>query len=267
MVPRESSMKNPFPGMNPWLEAHWSDVHTRLMVYLCDALEDQLPADLVARVEETVEIDSESGARPAHPDVQVVEDDRSQDPTRAGRGRVAVAEPLLVELDEPETERHVEIVDREGRKLVTAVEVLSPSNKIGIERRARYSRKQRDYLAGGASLVEVDLLRDGEFVVAVPPGKIPPSLRTPYLACVRRSARPQRAEIYRIPLRARLPVIPVPLRVRDPDAALDLQSLIDLCFERGRYSGIDYGRDPEPPLSRDDARWADEILRAQGLRA
>jgi len=26
-------MKNPFPGMNPYLEAHWRDVHTSLVTY------------------------------------------------------------------------------------------------------------------------------------------------------------------------------------------------------------------------------------------
>lgn len=44
--------KNPFPGMNPWMESHWGDVHTRLTMYSCDAIQRQLPADLHARVEE-----------------------------------------------------------------------------------------------------------------------------------------------------------------------------------------------------------------------
>ena len=41
--------KNPFPGMNPWLEAHWGDVHTSLTTYACDQLQPQLPAGLRAR--------------------------------------------------------------------------------------------------------------------------------------------------------------------------------------------------------------------------
>ncbi len=47
-------MSSPFPGMDPYLKAHWRDVHTRLMTYLCDQIQDQLPANLVARVEESV---------------------------------------------------------------------------------------------------------------------------------------------------------------------------------------------------------------------
>ena len=53
----------------------------------------------------------------------------------------------------------------------------------------------------------------------------------------------------------------------DRDVVLDLQQVIDQCYERGRYNVIDYRKDPEPPLSPTDARWADEILREKGLRS
>ena len=42
-------MKSPFPGMDPHLEAHWRDVHARLILYACDQLEPQLPPALIAR--------------------------------------------------------------------------------------------------------------------------------------------------------------------------------------------------------------------------
>ena len=44
-------MKSPFPGMDPFLEARWGDVHTRLTTYACDQLQTQLPPDLRARIE------------------------------------------------------------------------------------------------------------------------------------------------------------------------------------------------------------------------
>ena len=40
-------MKSPFPGMDPYLQQHWRDVHTRLILYACDQLESGLPAELV----------------------------------------------------------------------------------------------------------------------------------------------------------------------------------------------------------------------------
>jgi hypothetical protein len=47
---------------------------------------------------------------------------------------------------------------------------------------------------------------------------------------------------------------------------LDLQSLIDECYEKGDYGDIDYQEELEPPLSGSDASWADELLRATGRR-
>ena len=74
-------------------------------------------------------------------------------------------------------------------------------------------------------------------------------------------------EYYPIPLRQRLPAIRIPLRRADSDVALDLQALIDECYESGRYGDdIDYREDPEPPLGNDDAKWAEALLREQGRR-
>jgi hypothetical protein len=104
-------------------------------------------------------------------------------------------------------------------------------------------------------------------VLAVPPQLIPPAHRTPYQVCVSRGWQPQRAEIYAVPLRERLPSIKIPLRETDADVPLDLQALIDQCYRNGGYDDdLDYKVDPEPRLDPDDARWADELLRGQGRR-
>jgi hypothetical protein len=44
-------MPSPFPGMDPYLEDHWRDVHTSLIIYIRDALQDVMPSALRARVE------------------------------------------------------------------------------------------------------------------------------------------------------------------------------------------------------------------------
>ncbi|MBM3834344.1 MAG: DUF4058 family protein [Verrucomicrobia bacterium] len=62
-------------------------------------------------------------------------------------------------------------------------------------------------------------------------------------------------------MRDRLPVIRVPLRRGEGDAALDLQSLVDQSCERGRYGRkINYAKQPEPPLPPEDSSWARDIL-------
>lgn len=125
--------------------------------------------------------------------------------------------------------------------------MLSPSNKEEGEPRLAWKRKRLDYLRGGISLVEIDLLRGGGWALPdrsllkpVPPGRVY------HHVCVTRPPWLTRHEFYVLPLRQRLPAIRVPLRRTDLDAALDLQVLIDQCYERGRYgSAIDYSKPPQ----------------------
>jgi hypothetical protein len=60
----------------------------------------------------------------------------------------------------------------------------------------------------------------------------------------------------------------IPLRSTDPDAILDLQSIIDQAYDRGRYDDIDYSQPLSPPLPPVDAEWAQQLMRDhQGNRA
>jgi hypothetical protein len=67
-------------------------------------------------------------------------------------------------------------------------------------------------------------------------------------------------------LSERLPGIRIPLRQSDSDVPIDLQTVIDQCYENGGYDTIDYRRPPVPPLDPDMAAWADQWLRAKGVR-
>jgi hypothetical protein len=66
-------MPSPFPGMDPYLEESWGDVHHRLITYAADQLQTTLPKDLRARVEERVFVESEVPRRTLYPDIRVVE--------------------------------------------------------------------------------------------------------------------------------------------------------------------------------------------------
>ena len=101
----------------------------------------------------------------------------------------------------------------------------------------------------------------------MPPEQIPPFYRTAYQVCVRRGWRPESAEVYRIPLRERLPIIKIPLRERDDDVFLDLQEMVNHAYIEGEYDDeVDYKADPDPPLSPADAKWAAKLLREKRLR-
>lgn len=82
-----------------------------------------------------------------------------------------------------------------------------------------------------------------------------------YGVCVFRAATPKENIVYPIPLRARLPVIAIPLRPADQDVPLDLQPLINQCHERGCYHRLDYEALLDPPLSAEDSAWVNEYLR------
>src|SRR5207244_3235598 len=147
-------MKSPFPGMDPYLEQHWRDVHASLIIYIRDQLQPNLPADLLARVEERVFVESEEGeGRSMYPDVRVVEHGRGGAAPPPGESAVAVAEPLLIHVsDEPATETFLEILDvGSGNRVVTVVEVVSVSNKLAGEGQDQYVQKQRELAAGHVS--------------------------------------------------------------------------------------------------------------------
>src|SRR5262245_8348096 len=108
-----------------------------------------------------------------------------------------------------------------------------------------YLWKQREVCASDTNLVEIDLLRGGRHVLAVPLQVIPAKQRTAYRVCVTRARGEGMAEVYPAPLAGPLPKIKVPLRQSDADVVLDLQPLIEQCYRRGGYEGtIDYEKDP-----------------------
>ena len=258
------TMKSPFPGMDPYLEQHWRDVHTRLVMYGADQIQEQLPPELSARVEEGVLVDADTHSRNISPDIYIAQ--RSEAGAAVASPESVIAEPMMIAVDEPVTGRHIEIIDlTSGNRLITAIEILSPSNKAD-DGRAEYRRKQAEYIHAGVNLVEIDLLRDGMFTLAVPLERIHPKLRVPYMACVRRVTNPTEAELYRFALAQKLLAIPVPLRPTDRDVRLDLQQLIEQCYQRGRYGSINYQEEAIPPLIGDDKAWADRLLREAGKR-
>lgn len=270
-------MKSPFPGMDPYLERHWGDIHQRFITYSCDRLQSRLPAELRARMQERVYVELPEGRREYYPDVRVVERPSRSFETGASVAVLepaveiedaTIAEPLILHLDsEPVTESYIEIIDvKSGNRVVSAIEVLSPSNKRAGDGRQLYLQKREDMKAGGVNFVEIDLLRDGDRDSMILPFRVPPAHRLTYQARVWRASRPAALAVYGIRLQERLPVIPIPLRPTDREVVLDLQAVLDQCYRNGGYDDVDYRTEPDPPLAGDDQTWADAMLREQGRR-
>ncbi len=256
-------LKSPFPGMDPYLESLWPEVHASLIVYARNQLNSQLPDDLQANIEENLAVYKNDHQSPIRPDIRV-----SQDLTFSSQventSSAVVTEPLVLRRA-PHPTRHVEIVDKDGR-IITAIEFLSPWNKVGSRAREQYTRKQIDIIDAGVNLVEIDLVRQGSYVLAAPLEQLRPGQRTPYLTSVYRDAKPDQFEVYRAPLEQPLPNVPVPLRYGERDAVLQLQPLLDQCYQDGRYYRLDYSGEPYGKFDDALTQWIDQRLQSEGRR-
>jgi hypothetical protein len=221
-------------------------------------------------------VEEEGYKRRIVPDVAVVR----RPPPEAGGGAVAVLEAPRTTISksiditvrsEPIRHAFVEIRDpTRGHKLITLIEIVSPSNKRrGVDRQA-YLQKQREVLDSDANLIEVDLLRTGERLLsnlslqqAIAQLEPPPD----YLVLVNRAW--QRVgdavgyQIFPIPLAEPLPCISVPLRQDQDEVPLDLQYVFNGAYDRGPYrrGAIDYGQPPQASLPGEAATWVEQQLR------
>jgi hypothetical protein len=255
-----------FPGMDPYLEdpLFWPGVHSALVVYLRDRLQPHLPPRYVAAIEERVFI--EEANRQVVPDVTIR---RPRTPRHERDVAVAVAEP---EVDEPALVRadplevhepYVQILDLQtGQTIVTVIEVISPSNKAPGPGRDSYLAKQRQVLGSTAHLVEIDLLRTGQHVLAVSEWAARRKGYCDYLVCVNRGYELRdEYELYLRGLRERLPRIRIPLAGGDPDVALDVQAVVAQVYDSGAYrQRIDYHAPCRPPLRPEDQAWVDLLI-------
>jgi hypothetical protein len=264
-----------FPGMDPWMEDPplWPDVHESLIVYLRAQLQPRLRPRYVAAIERRLYV--EGPDRNVAPDLWIRE---SRQP-RIATGPVAsgplamleeIDEPLVANLETLEVhESYIEVRDlHSGHDVVAVIEVVSPSNKHSGPGRDSYLAKQREILASPAHLVEIDLLRGGQHVLAMPEWLARSRASYEYLVCMNRSAgKRERFEFYACRLRDRLPRIGVPLAGEDPDAPLDLQAGLARVYEDGAYDDqADYANPCHPPLSSEDQAWAAALIRGVGKK-
>ena len=265
-------MPSPFPGMDPWLEStrYFGDLHDSFIYGLQQAIQPQLPEFYVAR--KTIRVILEAPERRAGPDVYIARtgavEATDEFPAAATIGETG---PHVVTADMPELEeieeRYLDIYKIEGKelRLVTSIEVLSPTNKgIVGSGREEYLRKQRDVIKSRVNLIEIDLLRGGRHTTAVPEEKIKEFDRFDYHVSLWYAGQPDRYFVYPFDLTDPLPEIAIPLEQGDPTLTVALQPIMSAGYEVGAFDRqIDYANDdPDPPLTDDQKEWADAILRA-----
>jgi hypothetical protein len=262
-------MPSPFPGMDPWLEDEelFPDLHDSLITYLREALNAALPAGYIARMKNRVWVDEELRREP---DVSLLDRGRNR-PDPAGGDVLALPGLVAVGLEpssDPADQPYLEIVSSKGKRLVTAIEVLSLANKRGGEKgRKAYQDKQQEYRLGGVNLVEIDLLRDGPHTTAVPLARLRRVAGAfDYHVSVVVAGTPN--QFYAAPIRLadRLPAIGIPLDPGVPPVTADLQPLLDRAYDTGRYADeVRYDRPCPVPLTPEQQAWAAGVLKAKGL--
>ena len=251
-------MRSPFPGMNPYLEtaALWSAVHNRLIAAIADELVEHLSLTYRVEIETRTYLETDEGSvLVGLPDVAVVT--RSKQTTTENLTATQPSSPpetVTLPMVEAVREWYLEIREVATGTVVTAIEILSPSNKRPGEGRRVYERKRNQIFASLTHLVEIDLLRSGQPLSPIE------QQRQDYRILVSRSDRRPTAQIYAFNLKEPIPAIPIPLFSDEPEPLLHLQPLLQRVYEKGRYHlAIDYQQPPQPPLAESDRAWAEAL--------
>ncbi len=266
-------MKSPFPGMDPYIEAcgRWEDFHNKLIGELERAIAAAVPERYFVEVgQRSYVVLAGVDEKEDHlfkPDVGLLTPPGpgpTRPPTSSG---TAVAEETTTEevtarafIDERYRENFIEIYEEDGGqvRLVTCLEVLSPSNKRrNTEGWELYLRKRNALLLGSAHFVEIDLLRGGTRLPMLDP--LPDS---PYYVLLCRQERAPYCRIRKAHFQTPLPDLTIPLADTDPDVVLPLQPLVDAVYERSRYGRrLDYNKPLRPPLTAEQSAWLQGRLR------
>lgn len=178
-------------------------------------------------------------------------------------GGTAVAPGLEPDHWEVEvTEARLAVIDRESRRVVTVIEILSPANKAkGSVGHTSYEEKKREVLSPQTHLVEIDLLRAGTPLIRNP--MFPPH---DYLSQVWRWPGEGRHRRWAWPMQMTepLPTIPIPLALGEPESSLDLQQALNTAYARAGYElRVDYSAEPVPPLTPEQTQWAKGVVAGQ----
>jgi hypothetical protein len=262
-------MPTPFPGMDPYLERRglWEEVHTALITRTQQFLTPLLRPKYRVAIEQRTYLSlvMPGGELIGKPDVMVTTPHAPAGETvmmAVAMTAPAVAdEPLVGELPQAEEviERYLEIRDTVTHDVITAIEILSPTNKQSGEGRRQYEQKRLNVLASATSLVEIDLLRGGQPFAMSLSGQAAP--QSHYRIVISRSWQRPRADLYLFNLQQPIPAFHIPLRPGEKEPVLPLNQLLHELYDQSGYDlAIDYHTSPVPPLAPAERDWASQLL-------
>ncbi len=209
----------------------WPDFHAKFLNYWQESLADALPGSYEARIGEQVCLFSSDGvARRFGPDISVIRSSSAGYVVRPTDNEATTVTLDHVSIEEEIRTTHIEIIHRPQRRLVTILELLSPSNK-SEPGRSRYLTKRAELLLQPVHLVELDLLMGGQ--------RLPHQQTLPeadYYSFLSRVEDRFRCSVTAWRDNLALPTIAIPLLAPDKDIQSPLQSVLDIAYAKGRYA-------------------------------
>ncbi len=251
-------MPSPFPGMDPYIESWiWGDFHSRLIAAIYDRLSPRLPSRYIASTELFIwRVDDLTQERLmlGGPEIYIAKRSRS----RGGAAVATVAAPFNTILSGVvRKQKHIKVIDKIGRRVVTVIECLSPSNKSAGDDGQAYRMKRDEYIGSGINLVEIDLLRGG---IRLPLGDPAPPI-SDYYILVNRASEPAHLAIWPFSVRDPMPPAQIPLDADVADIVIDLRACLDHVYDLGRYNEqLSYSKPTSPAMRKPDVAWARKLL-------
>lgn len=244
--------------MDPYLEepSLWPDVHLTLIIAMRAELNAHLPERYVAAADRYVWIHEPEAEkrRMVRPDAYISE---LQGAAPTVLSPTLAPATVMLPAVRREGNKYLKILDADTRRIVTVIELLSPSNKTHGPDREAYLTKRIDYLTAGVNVVEIDLHRAGQKL----PLESAPAPGGDYCVMICRALEFPKAGMWSFSVRDPLPKIPIPISPSVPDVELALRPCLERAYTEGCYDReIDYAQDPHPPLLEADAAWARELV-------
>jgi len=276
-------MKNPYKGINAHLNsllqtpsdddqpALWSSFHASHINHITDFLNDTLPNGYIALSEQSLQVRTEvdNVIKRPRPDVTVFE--QSQ-PKITGTQSPSVTPTWQAEITDTvvDEEFYMAVVIRElgeqGRlgKVVTRIELLSPSNMPHQSGYSAYRMKRIENLRSGIPLIEIDYLHEFESPIVNFPQYPHDENSTAYYIALN-DPRPTWDEgtvkVFGSSVDEPLKSFPIPL-TDEVELVFDIDAVYQHTFERHRYyTLVDYGNIPQ----RFDTYSESDKLRVQAM--
>jgi hypothetical protein len=240
-------MPFPFVGMNPYLESPdlWTEVHHRLISAIAIQLGPTLRPKYRVAIEKRVYFsEGDQAVEVGIPDAALMTTAKTTTQRITTTATAMFPEvdsttvilPMLSEIKEG----YLEIREVVTGRVVTAIEVLSPTNKRAGYGRNAYEAKRQKILASQSHLVEIDLLRNGK-----PMELLHVPTRTDYRILVSRSDDRPQARLYSFNRNQPIPPIVIPLEPGDDEPILDLQTLLYEIYDQAGFDlMIDLSQSP-----------------------